>query len=204
MGLPRASLAASILLACSALGGCAATAVESDEAAVDSEEATDEAALAFGEATCASSAYANVTAGTVWPASYTGPTYAATTGGYGQTDCTHAFIVDYSNGTSYSSVIDVNVGTVPTTQASCAASHVRAKTYEEVGGAWVPFEETQLHGTWFFGSCFYVHDTGYGPLQLSTNPTRVTAQAYSTICLLGVCLPNYVGVKVRASTNDTE
>lgn len=199
MALSYASIAASILLASSTLLGCAASVAEPDEAA----ETVDEAGLAFGEATCATTT-PDYTNNTIWPPSYVGPMYAATTGGYGHSDCTHAIVVDYANGTSYSSAIVAEPYTVPTTSGACGISHVRAKTYEQVGGAWVPFEETRLHGVWSGGVCTYQFDSGYGSLQLSTNPTRAIAQAYTTVCLLGACTTSYVGVKLRALTNDTQ
>lgn len=200
MALSRASLAASMLIACSALGGCVADAGEPDEVSADAvDETVEEAGLAFGEATCAT-VTPTYTHHTVWPPSYTGPSVAMTGGTYGSEDCTHALVVDYANGTTYDSRIDVSPYNAPTNQVMCAATHVRAKTYEQVNGTWVPFEETSLHGVWAWGACLYPPDPGYDALHLSENPTRVTAQAYQDFCLFGSCSPMYVGVKIRART----
>lgn len=201
MLLSRAALAVSMLVACSTLGACAAGAVDSEDPSAEAaEESVEEAALAFGEATCATEAYANYEDHTVWPPFHTGVMVAATTGSYGQEDCTHAVVVDYNNGTTYDSRVNVTPWSVPTNQSMCEATHVRGKSYEEIDGAWVPFEETALHGEWLWGSCVFLPDAGYGLLHLSENPTRVTGQAYWTACLMGSCFPVHVGVKIQAKT----
>ncbi|MFT3764586.1 MAG: hypothetical protein QM820_03575 [Minicystis sp.] len=195
MNLSRASLSAALLLSSSLLGGCVAGA----DTAVEPGEDVAEAESAFAESTCAT-ASANVTDGTIWNQSSVGANYSTLNGNYGQSSCTHAFIVDYTNGTSYNVPIWAGFHDQPTTQFACSLAHVRVKTYEKLSnGTYVPYEEMRLHGAWRGGECWFDPDTGYGVISLSTLPTRVTAQAYSTFCTLNGCSTTYEPIKVSAS-----
>lgn len=195
MGVSLAPLTALLLLSSALLGGCAVATTESDESTADAESA-------FGEATCATMA-PTWSSGVIWPPSYTGPGYFALDGNYGSASCAHAIVVDYTHGTTYPSGIRVGYTYPPTSALECGMAHAHAQTFEDAGGGFTPYQEIRLHGVWSGTECTFQPDAGYSALHLSTNPTRIEAQAYSNFCLLNGCKTTYQPVKVQAYTYAT-
>ena len=198
------SIACLLLVTASSLAGCAVN-VEpvgdpevSGDVPADLDEDLGEAKSEFAEATCATTAYANIVDGTLWYLDTTGYFHSETSGNYGQPDCTHAFVVDYSNGSSETVNIWAGYYNQPTTSGACNMAKVKVQTYRLISGSWVPYEEMKRHGAWRGGQCWFDVDSGSSQASLGTGPTRVVAQAYSTLCLLGSCSTTYQPIKLNA------
>ncbi len=195
-------ISTTLLLSASALSGCVVDSEPGDGSDVEVVEADGdwgEVEEAFGEATCGTTAYANVENSTNWTIASTSPYYSATNGNYGQPDCSHAFIVDYNNGTNKNVNVWAGFHTQPTTSGACSLAHVKVHTYHWVNGAWVFHEEMKRHGAWRGGECWFDVDSGSSQASIGTVPTRVVAQAYSTFCLPPYgCSTTYQGVKINA------
>ncbi len=101
--------------------------------------------------------------------------------GYGDSSCTHAFIVAYTGtlfGSSYASAVPT---TMPTTEATCNDTDVEYGTYDSSGDF---VSSTQVWGFWAFGECSF--PTSIPPI--ITSGGRIVAQSLTFPCPKGhVC-----------------
>jgi len=88
-------------------------------------------------------------------------------------------------------IIDTNVdenaawgGLLPTSSSGCSSAHTKLREYyQQVGGTYVSYGYTQLHGVWNGAACVWAYDSGYGslpglPSGTVTTKLLIGSQAY--------------------------
>lgn len=176
-------VAATFAIAATSLLGCFAA---TGDEGIDGNEDTAEAVGEFGESTCgtrtADQSYNNAS----WSCGESSSNFSSSTG-YGHTDCTNGFIVDFQNPRSGLSGYVAWNAALPTTGATCIASVVKLSTYDNAGTL---IGTTSNIGTWNSGTSTCTMPTlGLGLYNPggSNSWGRVVAQAYTCVDGLLTC-----------------
>ncbi|MDI1446200.1 hypothetical protein [Polyangium sp. 6x1] len=142
---------------------------------MDSNEDTAEAVGAFGESTCGTRTPDDTYPQASWSCGEFSSNFTSTTG-YGHTDCTNGFIVDFQNPRSGLGGYATWGTTAPATQTECLKSVVKISTYDNAGTL---IGTTSNIGTWNGTSCVMpTVSNGLNNLSGSNSWGRVVAQAY--------------------------